>query len=48
MITLSIILLLVFVPESRRTLSRLLGGLLAAVGIVFLAARDSHAPRRGL
>jgi hypothetical protein len=47
MITTSIILLLVFAPQSRRTLSRMLGGLLGAVGIVFLGARGSHTVRRG-
>jgi hypothetical protein len=48
MITLTIILLLVFVPPFRRALSRMFWGLLTAVGIVFLIAPRSRPPRRGL
>lgn len=47
MITLTMILLLVFVPAARRNLARMLWGIFAATGIVFLADRDSHARRRG-
>jgi hypothetical protein len=48
MITLTIILLLVFVPASRRLLSRMLVSILGAIGIVFLVAPDSRPRRRGL
>ena len=48
MITLTIILLLMFVPASRRLLSRMLVSILAAIGIVFLVAPDSRPRRRGL
>ena len=48
MITLTIILLLVFVPPFRRALSRMFWGLFAAVGIVFLIAPRSGPRRRGL
>ena len=47
MITLTVILLLVFVPAVRRNVARMLWGIFAATGIVFLADRDSHARRRG-
>ena len=47
MITLTIILLLVFVPSLRRAVSRLLWSVLAAVGIVFLIAPKARPPRRG-
>ncbi|HUA24337.1 MAG TPA: hypothetical protein VMA54_09480 [Steroidobacteraceae bacterium] len=47
MITLTIILLLVFVPALRRPLFRMLCGILAAVGIVFLIAPDSRPRRKG-
>jgi len=46
MITLTIILLLVFVLASRRTLSQMLVGILAAIGIVFFVAPDSRTRRR--
>ena len=48
MITLTVILLVLFVPSFRRALGRLFWGLLAAVGIVFVATRDSRTIRRGL
>lgn len=48
MITLTIILLLVLVPEIRRPFTRMLSGIFAAVGIVFLASRSSRSGRRGL
>jgi hypothetical protein len=48
MITLTIILLLVFVPPFRRALSRMFWSVLAAVGIVFLIAPRSGPRRRGL
>lgn len=48
MITLTIILLLVFVPPFRRALSRMFWGLLAAVGIVFLIAPRSRSRHKGL
>lgn len=47
MITLTVILLLVFVPAARRNLARMLWGIFAAPGIIFLADRDSRAHRRG-
>jgi hypothetical protein len=47
MIALTIILLLVFVPQFRRALSRMFWGVLAAVGIVFLIAPRSGPRRRG-
>ena len=46
MITLTIIILLVFVPASRRLLFRMLVSILAAIGIVFLVAPDSRPRRR--
>lgn len=48
MITLTIILLLVFVPPLRRALSRMFWGVFAAVGIVFLIAPSSRQRRKGL
>jgi hypothetical protein len=48
MITLSVILLLVFVPQSRRLLSGLLWGVFSVVGLIFLAAPDTRPRRRGL
>ena len=47
MITLTIILLLVFVPPFRRALSRMFWGVLAAVGIVFLIAPNLRPRRKG-
>jgi hypothetical protein len=47
MFTLTIILLLVFVPQFRRALSRMFWGLLAAVGIVFLISPSSRPRRKG-
>ena len=48
MITLTIILLLVFVPPFRRALSRMFWSVLAAVGIVFLIAPRLGPRRRGI
>lgn len=48
MITLTIILLLVFVPPFRRALSRMFWGLLTAAGIVFLIAPRSRPRHRRL
>jgi hypothetical protein len=48
MITLTIILLIVFVPPPfRRALSRMLWGVFAAVGIVFLIAPRSRPRSKG-
>jgi hypothetical protein len=47
MITLTIILLIVFVPPFRRALSRMLWGVFAAVGIVFLIAPRSRPRSKG-
>ena len=47
MITLTIILLLVFVPPFRQALSRMFWSVLAAAGIVFLVAPRSGPRRRG-
>jgi len=48
MITLTIILLLVFVPQFRRALSRMLWVTLGTVGMVFLIAPRSRPRRRGV
>jgi hypothetical protein len=47
MITLTIILLIVFVPPFRRALSRMVWGVFAAVGIVFLIAPRSRPRSKG-
>jgi hypothetical protein len=47
MITLTIILLIVFVPPFRRALSRMLWGVFAAVGIVFMIAPRSRPRSKG-
>jgi hypothetical protein len=46
MITLSVLLVLVFVPASRRILSSVLWGIFAALGVVFLITKDGGGRRR--
>ncbi len=48
MVTLTVVLLLVFVPASRRILAGLLRGLFAVLGVAFLITRDGGGRRRGL
>jgi hypothetical protein len=48
MITLTIILLLIFIPASRRILSGLVSGILSLLGLAFLITRDTGRHRRGL
>ena len=47
MITLTLILLLVFVPASRRILSGILFGAFSLLGLAFLISRESGGRRRG-
>jgi hypothetical protein len=47
MITLTLILLLVFVPASRRILSGMILGALSLLGLAFLISRESGGRRRG-
>ena len=47
MITLTIILLLLFVPPARRILSALLGGLLSVLGLAFLITRNPGGRHKG-
>lgn len=47
MITLTIILLLVLVPQFRRALFRMFYSILGMVGAVFLIAPDSRPGRKG-
>jgi hypothetical protein len=46
MITLTLILLLVFVPASRRVLSGMIFGAFSLLGLAFLISRDSGGRRR--
>jgi hypothetical protein len=49
MVTLTIILLLLFIPASRRILGGMLSAVLAALGIaVFVTRNSSSGRRRGL
>jgi hypothetical protein len=48
MVTLTIILLLIFVPAARRILSQIFFGILGALGIITFVAGDSRTRRRGL
>jgi hypothetical protein len=47
MVTLTIILLLLFVPASRRLLSDIFSAVLFVLGIAFLVTRESRTRRRG-
>ncbi len=47
MITLTIILLLLFVPPARRVLGALLGGLFSVLGLAFLITRNSGGRHKG-
>lgn len=47
MVTLTVILLLVFVPAFRRVFSGLIRGVFAVLGVAFLITRDSGDRRRG-
>jgi hypothetical protein len=47
MITLTLILLLVFVPASRRVLSGMILGAFSLLGLAFLISRESGGRRRG-
>lgn len=46
MVTLTIILLLLFVPVSRRILGGMLSAALAALGIAFVITRNASSGRR--
>ena len=48
MITLTLILLLIFVPASRRVLAGMLLGAFSLLGLAFLISRESGGRRRGL
>jgi hypothetical protein len=48
MITLTIILLLIFIPASRRILAGLVSGILSLLGLAFFITRDTGRRRRGL
>jgi hypothetical protein len=48
MITLTLILLLIFVPASRRVLSGMILGAFSLLGLAYLVSRDSGGRRRGL
>lgn len=48
MITLTLILLLAFVPASRRVLSGMTLGAFSLLGLAFLILRESGGHRRGL
>jgi len=47
MITLSVLLLLIFVPASRRLFIGLVNGVFALLGVAFLITKDSNRRRRG-
>jgi hypothetical protein len=47
MVTLTVILILLFVPASRRILSGLLRGILAVLGVAFLITRNPGGRRTG-
>jgi len=47
MVTLTVILLLAFVPASRRVLSGLLRGVFELLGVAFVVTRGSGGRRRG-
>jgi len=48
MITLTIILLLIFIPASRRILAGFVSGILSLLGLAFLVTRDTGRRRKGL
>ena len=48
MITLTLILLLIFVPASRRVLSGMILRVFSLLGLAFLISRESGGRRRGL
>jgi hypothetical protein len=48
MITLTIILLLIFIPASRRILAGFLSGILSLLGLAVLITRDTERRRKGL
>jgi len=47
MITLTVILVLVLVPASRRILASVLWGVFAVLGLAFLITKDAGGRRRG-
>ena len=47
MITLTVILVLVFVPASRRIFSSVLWGIFAMLGVAFLITRSANGRSRG-
>lgn len=47
MFTLTVLLLLIFVPASRRLLIGLVNGVFALLGVAFLITKDSNRRRRG-
>jgi hypothetical protein len=46
MVTITIILLLVFIPASRRILSRMFFSILGALGLISVVTRDSRTRHR--
>jgi hypothetical protein len=48
MITLTVILLLIFIPASRRILGGFVSGILSLLGLAFLITRDTGRRRKGL
>jgi hypothetical protein len=48
MITLTVILLLIFVPASRAVLGELISGVLSLLGLAFLITSSTGGRRRGL
>jgi len=48
MITLTIILLVIIVPESRRVLGGFASGILSLFGLAFLITRDTGRRHKGL
>jgi hypothetical protein len=48
MITLTIILLLIFIPASRRVMTGFVSGILSLLGLAFLVTRDTGRRRKGL
>jgi len=48
MITLAIVLLLIFVPASRRILGGFVSGFLSLLGLAFLVTKDTGRQRKGL
>jgi hypothetical protein len=48
MVTLTIILLLILIPASRRILAGFVSGILSLLGLAFLVTRDTGRRRKGL